>query len=97
MEIMLGLGPMFQQMDTLQRLPKVGEVGTECSCYGCVSIFCSRGYSFLLSVSVGFCSLLFAGDLHSILSLLRAFADQRSSGGETESGRVGGEGGAEAP
>ena len=26
MEIMLGLGPMFQQMDTLQMLPKVGEV-----------------------------------------------------------------------
>lgn len=26
MEIMLGLGPIFQQMDTLQMLPKVGEV-----------------------------------------------------------------------
>lgn len=26
MEIMLGLGPMFQQTDTLQMLPKVGEV-----------------------------------------------------------------------
>lgn len=28
MEIMLGLGPIFQQMDTLQMLPKVGEVCT---------------------------------------------------------------------
>lgn len=26
MEIMLGLGPMFHQLDTLQMLPKVGEV-----------------------------------------------------------------------
>lgn len=39
MEIMLGLGPMFQQLDTLQMLPKVGEVrdilrctALSCSC-----------------------------------------------------------------